>query len=144
MRRLGKWMTLFRNIKAERNFGVDITPIPWAGETSECCDGKSHLNPRYVLLLNSFIYEISQLSWKRLNASVPVEFWKRKVLISYAQTFVDNLRVTLVSWEILIAVVTFSFQQLWRSVDFTIEGGETSTLILILFHLLCLLFCFNQ
>lgn len=35
MERLGKITALFRNDKAGRNFGVDITPLPRAGEPSE-------------------------------------------------------------------------------------------------------------
>lgn len=32
---LGKITALFRNTKAGRNFGADITPLPRAGEPSE-------------------------------------------------------------------------------------------------------------
>lgn len=35
MERLGKITALFRNNKAGRNFRVDITPLPRAGEPSE-------------------------------------------------------------------------------------------------------------
>jgi len=78
MKRLGKRITLFRNIKAGRNFAVDITPLAWAGEISikeECCGDRSNLNPRYVLLLDPFIDGKSKSSRKTLNTSAPVKFW---------------------------------------------------------------------
>lgn len=140
MKRLGKRITLFRNIKARRNFGVDITPLPWAGGTSIkgwCCGDGSRLNSRYLLLLGS-IDEVSLSSWKRPSASPPVKFWRHgKFFVSFMQTFVDNfLCVTLISWQILLTVVTFSFQQLWwHAVGLTvIVGGGTLILILCLIH----------
>lgn len=138
MERLGKTMALFRNIKAGRNFGVNITPLPQAGEPSEkdeCHGDRGHLNPA---LWGSCFDGMPESSRRRLKCVCSCEVLEaREGFVSHTQTFVHRfLHVTLESWQILLAVVTFSFQQLWwHAVGLTVVvGGGTLIWILYLAH----------
>lgn len=139
MERLGKITALFRNTKAGRNFGVDnYTPSSsWRTLRKR---KMPQTEPTWfpVLLWGSFCKGMPESSRRRFKC-----FCSCKVLaawegfVSHTQTFVHHfLHVTLESWQILLAVVTFSFQQLWwHTVGLTVvEGGGTLIWILYLAH----------
>lgn len=139
MERLGKITALFRNIKAGRDFGVDnYTPSSSWRALRKRRMPQTEATWVPVLLWGSFCEGMPESSRRRFKC-----FCSCKVLeawggfVSHTQTFVHRfLCVTLESWQILLAVVTFSFQQLWwHAVGFTVvEGGGTLIWILYLAH----------